>query len=331
MNMHQNKTYQHQENVYPLIPEGDFYFQKGVEAFQKRNFEGAIKWLRKAIEMVPADPLYQCQMSIIYTEIGAYHTANQLLTKVLESSGSDYTDCYYLLANNYAHLGLLNDAKKYANSYLEKEPDGEFHEAAEQLIEMVDIDIDDDWLTDEEDEFLIYQETVFYHLENDDWDKALPLLEEMTTLFPGHPLVSHDYSQALFYSGYQDEAVTMETDKLEQDPNSLYSHINLAIFSYELGNITKYESHIQALKNVYPLHEQLRLRIAITFAQTEMYQEAYSRFRGLAKSTAKNYLSYYKYYSISAYRIGEPSKALSLWEEGCKRHPGLSKQDGPWV
>lgn len=326
----ENKTNQ-QENVFPLIPEGDFYFKKGVEAFQKRNFEGAIKWLRKAIEMEPEDPLYQCQMSVIYTEIGAFHTANQLLTKVLQSSGNDYTDCYYLLANNYAHLGLLNDAKKFANSYLDKEPDGEFHEAAENLIEMVDIDEDDEWLNDGEDDLLIYQETVFYHMENCEWDKALPLLKEMITLFPDYPLVKHDYTQALFFSGFQDEAVKMETEHLEQEPNSLHSRINLAIFSYELGNITEYETHIQALENVYPLHEQLRLRIAITFARTGRYREASTRFRRLAKSTIKNYLSYYKYYSITSYRLGEPSKALSLWEEGCKRHPGLSNQDGPWV
>ncbi|WP_077328013.1 tetratricopeptide repeat protein [Virgibacillus siamensis] len=331
MHQSENKKDQQHENVFPLIPEGDFYFQKGVEAFQKRNFEGAIKWLRKAIEMAPEDPLYQCQMSVIYTEIGAYHAANQLLTKVLQFSGDDCIDCYYLLANNYAHLGLLNDAKKYANSYLDKDPDGEFKEAAESLIEMVDIDEEDDeWFTDEEDELLIYQETVFYHIEKCEWEKALTLLDEMKTLFPGHPLIKHDYTQALFFSGYQDDAIKMEMELLEEDPNSLNSHINMAIFSYESGNITQYETHIQTLRNVYPLHEQLQLRVAITFARTGLYQEAYDRFRKLAKGTSKNHLSFYKYYSIAAYKLGEPSKALSLWEEGCRRHPDLSKQDGPW-
>ena len=112
-----NKAKEKSNNIIPFIPEGDFYFTKGVEAFQNRKFNIAVKWMKKAIEAKPNDPLYQCQMSVIYTEIGAYHAANQLLTNVLQST--EYTDCYYLIANNYAHLGLLNDAEKYVNLYLE--------------------------------------------------------------------------------------------------------------------------------------------------------------------------------------------------------------------
>ncbi|WP_347834692.1 hypothetical protein [Gracilibacillus sp. JCM 18860] len=79
-----NKT---KENVIPFIPEGDFYFSKGVEAYQKRKFELSIKWFQKALSEKPNHPLYQCQLSIVYTEIGSYHLANQLLTDVLAKHG----------------------------------------------------------------------------------------------------------------------------------------------------------------------------------------------------------------------------------------------------
>ncbi len=327
-----NKADGEQNNVIPFIPEGDFYFTKGVEAFQKRKFEASIKWLKKAIEMTPKDPLYQCQLSIIYTEVGAYHAANQLLTKVMQSSGEQYADCYYLLANNYAHLGLLNDAKKYAKSYLDKEPDGDFCEEAEQLLDVIDFDEDegDDWELEEEDELLIYQETVFHHMEKMEWDKALPLLEEMITLFPEHKLTKHDYTHVLFFSGYKDDAIEMELDILMEQPHSLHSHLNLAVFYYELEKTKEYETHIQALLNVYPIHEQQKLRVAVTLARTDVYYEAYARFRNLSKGLVKNHVSYYKWYSIAAYNLGEPSKANSLWEEGCKKHKSLSKEERPW-
>lgn len=325
-----NKNVNKLNNVFPFIPEGEFYFTKGIEAFQKKKFDVAVKWMKKAIEETPKDPMYQCQLSIVYTEIGAYHAANQLLTKVLQSTGDQYVDCYYLLANNYAHLGLLNDAKKYAESYLNCEPDGDFHEEASSLLEMLDIDeIDeDDWDMEVEDELLIYQETVFHHMENMEWGKVLPILEEMITLFPEHKMIKHDYTQALFFSGHQDDAITMELDALKEDPNELCSHTNLAIFYFECGN-EDYEQHIQALLNVYSIHEQQKLKIATTLARTEFYQESYKRFRALSKGMLKGHPSYYRWYSITSFHMGETEKAKQLWDEGCKRHPSLAKEVHP--
>ncbi|WP_017797658.1 tetratricopeptide repeat protein [Oceanobacillus kimchii] len=314
--------------VIPFIPEGDFYYTKGVEAFKKRKFDIAIKWMKKAMEQKPKDPLYKCQLSIIYTEVGSYHKANQLLTEVLQSS--DYIDCYYLIANNYAHLGLLYDARKYAQFYLDKEPDGDFSEDANRLLELIQIDEDiDDLDLEDEDELLIYQETAFYHMENSEWTKAIPIIEEMIDLFPDHILAKHDYAQAIFYTGKQNEAIKIEKDILEEDPNSLYSHMNLALFYYEQKN-PAYEKHIQALLNIYPIHVQQKLRVAVTLARTGNSEEAYNRFKQLAKEPVKTHLSYYKWYSICAYNCGDPGKALDIWEEGCKKHPRLSDEEGPW-
>nr|GGG67107.1 hypothetical protein GCM10011398_08540 [Virgibacillus oceani] len=328
--MENNTENSKQNNVFPFIPEGDFYFTKGVEAFQKRKFDISLKWLRKAIEATPKDPLYQCQMSIVYTEIGAFHAANQLLNQVLQTTGDKYTDCYYLLANNYAHLGLLNDAKKYAKSYLDKEPKGDFSEEAESLLYLIDIDEDDEeWELEEEDELLVYQETVFHHMENMEWEQALPLLEEMITLFPDHKLTKHDYTHALFFSGQQSDAIQMELDILEMEPNSLYSHTNLALFYYESNN-EEYKKHIDGLLNVYPIHEHQKLRVAVSLARTNFYQEAYQRFRSLAKGIVKGHPSYYRWYSSTAYHVGKQEFANKLWEEGCKRHPKLSNEQKPW-
>ncbi|WP_042142718.1 lipopolysaccharide assembly protein LapB [Paucisalibacillus sp. EB02] len=320
-------------NVIPFIPTGDFYFAKGVEAFRKRKFDIALKWLTKAVDTAPDNPLYQCQMSIIYTETGAFHKANQILTNVLQATGDQYVDCYYLLANNYAHLGLLNDAKKFAVSYLDKEPDGDFSDDAKTLLDLIEIDDDfdgEDWELEEEDELLVYQETVFHHLENKEWDKALALLEEMILIFPDHKIAHHEYTYALFFSGRQEEAIEKELELLKDDPNNLYSHTNLAVFYYETNATKEYETHIRALLNIYPIHEQQKLRVAVTLARTGFLKEAYPRFRMLDKAIVKSHISYYRWFSMTAYRLGEPSKALSLWEEGCRRHPNLSDEQGPW-
>ncbi|MUK89105.1 hypothetical protein GMD78_12040 [Ornithinibacillus sp. L9] len=334
-NVKDKETGQNPNNLIPFIPEGDFYFTKGVEAFRKRKFEIALKWMNKAVEAVPKDPLYQCQMSIIYTEIGSYHKANQILTNVLQSSGDQYVDCYYLLANNYAHLGLLNDAKKYAISYLDMEPEGDFSEEAKGLLQLIDFDEEDDddgdWgpSIDDEDELLIYQETAFYHLENKEWDKALLVLEEMTVQFPEHKTAKHEYAHALFFNGEREKAIQMEQELLHEEPNNLYSHTNLATFYYE-ANREEYKNHVGALLNVYPIHEQQKLRIAVTFARTSNYEEAYGRFRLLNKGIVKSHVSYYRWYCLAAYQVGAIEKAEVLWKEGCKKHTILSTEIEPW-
>lgn len=319
------------KNVIPFIPEGDFYFSKGIEAFRKKKYNIAIKWLQKAIEASPHDALYKCQMSIIYTETGEYKKASELLKVVLDTPGEEYTDCYYLLANNYAHLGSLHDAKYYAESYLEKDPDGDFKEEADWLLEVIDTEVDEldeDW--PEEEELLVYQQAVFQHMENREWEKAKPLLEDMLTLFPAHSQTMHDYAQALFYSGEKEKAIQMELNELEKKPFVLTSHINLAIFYYSTHSMQEYDTHIQTLLNVYPIYEEQKLRIAIALAKTKKFKEAVERFRTLSKGRMKSHLSYYKWYSVAASQIGQFEKAETLKNEGSKIHPNLQRELDAW-
>ncbi|WP_181397429.1 tetratricopeptide repeat protein [Gracilibacillus dipsosauri] len=325
-----NKT---KENVIPFIPEGDFYFSKGVEAYQKRKFELSIKWFQKALSEKPNHPLYQCQLSIVYTEIGSYHLANQLLTDVLAKHGEDYMDCYYLIANNYAHLGLLQDATKYAELYVEKAPDGEFAEEAIGLLNVLDFDEEeeeDEWALEEEDDVLIYQETAFYHLERQEWQEAIALLEEMITLFPEFTQARHEYHYALFFAGEREEAIALEEKYLKEHPDSLFSYMNLAVFYYHENEVKMLKHIISLLDHTFPIHEQQKLRMATTFAQIGLYGKALDRFKQLNKGKLRGHPSYYRWYSTCYYFLGDEKKAEDLWREGCKEHNILLEQSPPW-
>lgn len=317
-------------NVIPFVPEGDFYFSHGVKAFKKRKFDNALKWIQRAVEKSPDDPLYQCQMSIIYTEIGLFHKANEVLTNVLKTANEQYSDCFYLLANNYAHLGLLSDARKYAETYLEQEPDGDFADEAEELLEIIDLEEQDDWLLDDEDELIIYQETAFFYMETMNWKKALPILEEMLLLFPDHQQAKHDYAQALFFLGEKEAAYQVEWAELEKNPSSLNSVTNLVLFYYIDKRQSEYESLIRALLNIYPMHDHQKLRLATVLGRTGYYETAYNRFRMINKEAVKGHLSYYRWYSYTLYHLGKKDKALTIWKEGCKKHPMMLKEVHPW-
>lgn len=319
-------------NLVPFIPDGDFYFTKGVEAFRKTKFQSAIKWLQRALELSPKDPLYQCQLSVVYTEIGFFHSANELLMDVLDRNRDKYPDCYYLLANNYAHLGLLNEAKKHASFYLEMEPDGDFADEAEALLELLDIDEEDeDWDLDNEDELLVSQEAIFRHMEYMEWELALPLIEEMMENFPEQPLAKHDYALALFGTGEREKALEFELQLLEENADEILSHLNLAVFYHELGDREKSEQFTKQLLNVYPMHEQQKLRIAVVLAKTGHDEAACSRFRQLQRSEVRNHPSFYRWFSRSVYMLGDHETAERLWTEGCRKHSSLMREAKPWV
>lgn len=330
-----SNPYQIEGNIIPFIPEGDFYFSKGVEAFQKRKFDLSLKWFKKAIAEKPDNPLYKCQTSIVYTEIGSYHLANQLLTKVLSTHGEDYVDCYYLLANNYAHLGLLQEAMKYAELYVERAPDGEFTEEAQSLLEILDFDEeeeddDDEWALEEEDDVLIYQETAFYHLEREEWEEAIAVLEDMIALFPEFSQARHEYHYALFFVGEREEAIEKEEKYLKDHPDALFSCMNLAIFYAHETDKEKLKYYTEMLDNIYPIHEQQKLRIAVTLTQIGLYEKALLRFKMLHKSKLKGHPSYYRWYSTCQYFLGMEETAQRLWDEGCRQHNILAIQTPPW-
>jgi|GEM_PF-1530096 len=315
----------------PFIPDGDFYFTKGVEAFRKTKFQSAIKWLRRALEITPKNPLYQCQLSVVYTEIGFYHSANELLMEVLESNRDEYPDSYYLLANNYAHLGLLNEAKKYALNYLAAEPEGDFAEEADTLLELIDIDDEDgDWELEDEDELLVTQETIFHHMEYMEWELAMPMLKQMMSRFPDQPLTRHDYAQALFHTGKQEEAIQLENELLKDDVNSIYSYMNLAVFHYERDDFEASEACIANVLNVYPMHEQQKLRIAVALARTGHEKEACARFQKLERSPVRNHPSFFRWYSRSCYAAGQKEKAEKMWKDACQQHAILKLEQAPW-
>ncbi|SES70059.1 Tetratricopeptide repeat-containing protein [Salinibacillus kushneri] len=320
-----------QLNVIPFLLEGEFYFSLGVKAFRKHEFEKAEKWLKRAIELEPDNPLYPSQLSVLYTEIKAYDQANQMLTKVLEDFGDSYVDCYYLIANNYAHLGLFQDAKKNIETYLQNAPHGEFANEAKELLNLLKIYNDDleedgdEWIFDEEDELLTYQESAFYYLEHQDWDQALPILEHMIARYPDYVVAQHDFAWALFFSGEYKRALEIEKEAYEENPNSIHSIVNLAIFYAEMGEQEQSNQYIEWLENVYPIHDQQRLKIAAAFAHTKHYKLAYERFKHLPKNNLQNHLSYYKWYSIVLYKVEMYSKAVEIWKEGCSRHPYLKE------
>ena len=47
------------------------------------------------------------------------------------------TECYYYMANNWAHMGDFDQAEQYALLYKQEDPEGAFVEDAEELLDFI--------------------------------------------------------------------------------------------------------------------------------------------------------------------------------------------------
>src|SRR5690625_467183 len=325
--MHTPRT--NANNIIHYRNDSDFYFSYGVKAFKGKRFDRAEKWLKRAIEASPNNALYLCQLSVLYTELGQFHKANDLLQHAVHVQGDAYPDSYYLLANNFAHLGLFDESKKHAEHYLKLEPQGDFNEEMLELLELLDHVSsleDDDEFDFDDDELIIYQETAFYYLEREKWDEAIQILEELILLFPEYLPAKHEYAFALFEKGDQREALELELASFNNDPTSIHSRLNLIYFYNQLKDETSVNALFDTLRNVYPSYFELKLKMAITFAKIGKLDEALYRFRLIGKNRPKQYASYYFWYTNTLVKCGFEDEANELWQEGTRRHPFLKEK-----
>lgn len=90
---------------------------------QRDRFEDAHKYLRRASELSPDDPMILMQFGVLVMEEGRFEEAHELLMVAHDLAPSEAEIIFYL-AEVHAHLGMLRDAKKYAEKYTLLAPDG---------------------------------------------------------------------------------------------------------------------------------------------------------------------------------------------------------------
>ena len=106
--------------IIPFIQSGDYYFDKGLNAYRRRDLYKAKKYLERAVHLDADEAVFVCQLAVVLAELGEYQASNELFLKIIHELDPEMNECFYFLANNYAHLGLFREALNYAQTYLTK-------------------------------------------------------------------------------------------------------------------------------------------------------------------------------------------------------------------
>jgi Flp pilus assembly protein TadD len=313
-----------------FLPTGEYYFTKGLKAFGRRDFSRAKKYLQRALQLEPGEPMITCQLAIVLTEIGEFEQSNRLLHQILEELDEEMLECHYFLANNYAHLGLFKDAYHHANLYKQLEPDGEFSGDTDELIELLtfESDILEEELY-EQDDLIIKQEQARELLESGYFPKAIEVLEEVVEGYPEYWSAYNNLALAYFYLGDAERAYEILKDVLQKNPGNLHAICNQAVFAFYQNNLSQLENLKAILAKINPMSAEHQYKLGATFALIEEHELGHFWLRKLYKKGFDGDGAFYYWLSFTAHHSGHESFAKSIWKIVLELSPDKEGHE-PW-
>ncbi|WP_409302665.1 tetratricopeptide repeat protein [Peribacillus sp. SCS-155] len=319
-----------QAKILSFHPTGEYYFSKGLKLYHRRDLYKAKKYLERALELEPTEPMIACQLAITCTEIGEYDYSNLLLENILDVLDPYMTECHYFLANNYAHLGMFKEAFRHANQYLDKEEDGEFSEDAEDLLDLITFEADETEESLEQQDGLIFkQEKAREYLEAGDFHKAIEVLKETIEEHPDFWSAYNNLALAYFYLGKTEEAFSTLDVVLEKNLGNLHALCNRLVFHHYLNNEDQVEDLVKLLDKIRPMLQEHRFKLGATFGLTGRHELAYKWLKQLQKQGFQGDGSFYYWLANSAFHLGYKRTAEQAWKKVIEFSPEKEGRE-PW-
>ena len=316
--------------ILSFIPTGEYYFTKGLKAYRQRNLKKAKKYLSRAFELEPLEPVIACQLAIVETELGNYEESNRLLSIIANDLDPFMNEVHYFLANNYAYMGMFQEAFKHATEYLKKDPNGEFSEDAEDLLEVIEMDAEEagDALT-VQDELISLQEEARNLLEAGQFEAAIDVLKKIIDHYPEFWAAYNNLSLAYYYLGKKEQAFEVIDNVLEKNPGNLHALCNAAVFMHYGQKEEELQKIISTLQKVRPVLMEHQYKLGSTFALVGRYEESYFWLKNLYKKGFDGDVNFYYWLSFAAYHTGHLKTAHAAWEQVLQMAPEKEGLE-PW-
>lgn len=294
------------KKIISFIPDGEFYYKKAIKAMQIERFQDAHKYLKRATELSPDDPLILMQLGVLMMEEGRFDEALEILQEAYMLD-QEVPEIVFYLAEIHAHLGLLIEAKAYAEKYLKMEVAGSFQDDAEEIIDFVNqFDMAD---TEEDSEVFILQEKARHHMESGEFKDAVIILENIISDYPELWASYNNLALAYFYLGKIQQAYDILDDVLEKNEGNLHALCNLAVFYYYEEKNEELQQLLEMLTKFKPYLIEHRYKLSATFSLIGKHEEAFQLFHQMEKQGFDGDAGFYFWYAHSAYFTGHQAIA----------------------
>ncbi|MEK3980599.1 tetratricopeptide repeat protein [Psychrobacillus sp. FSL K6-2836] len=318
------------ENIISFLPTGEYYYKKALDELQKDQYEKAHKYLKRAAELSPNDPMILLQYAILQMEIDNFELAHELLRSA-HAIDQNESEIVFFLAEVNAHLGNFVEANKFAQMYLEMDIQGEY---TEEAMEIVDFTEQEDVVSLQVDtpsgEALFLQEKSRRLMEQGKFAEAVELLESIVVDHPDFWAAFNNLALAYFYIGEEEQAKALLHDVLNENRGNIHALCNLAVIHYYEKNEEELEEIVELLAKINPYFVEHRYKLGATFALIGKYEQAFKWLRSLQRKGFEGDPGFYFWLSHSAYFSGHEEVAKNAWKALLKLDPEKAGFE-PWL
>ncbi len=328
--MNKKKKKQTKENIISFLPTGEYYYKKALDELQKEEYEKANKYLKRASDLSPDDPLILLQYAILQMEMEKFDFAYELLRSA-HALDPNEGDIIFFLAEVNAHLGNFVEANRYAKLYIEKDINGEY---IEEAMEIIDFTESEELLSLQMDtpssDALFMQEKARRLMETGKFSEAIELLENLITDHPDFWAAFNNLALAYFYVGEEEQAKALLHQVLRENKANIHALCNLAVIHYYEKNTEELEEITAFLEKVNPYFIEQRYKLGATFALIGKYEQAFKWLRSLQRKGFEADPGFYFWLSHSAYFAGHEEITKNAWNQLLKLDPEKAGFE-PWL
>jgi tetratricopeptide (TPR) repeat protein len=299
--------------VISFLPNGAYYFEKGMTAYQRGDLQRAKKFVERAMVFNPNEPDYICQLAAILAELEQFDQSNRLLKKVVFELDPSVVECFFFMANNYAYLGRYEEAFREVKRYMSLEPNGPFAEEAQELHRLLVFETGTELI--EEEAYLSDHEKGRQALEQGEYKKAIYYFQKVIKEKPTFWAAQNNLAIAYYSSGKHEEGLKQLERILEKDPGNIHALCNMATFYFQIGDEEGLNGLVPILNSLYPLYPETRSKLGATYFFLGMYEKAYHWLESAERTGIFEDQSFYYWLAVTCYKLGLNDRALKAWEK----------------
>lgn len=312
-NLEKKRQKEKTNNVVTFIPNGEYYFNKALKAIDKDQMDKAYKYMKRAAELSPDDAHVLMQFGILEMEAQNFEKAYELIHTAysLEPSEAEHV---FFLAEISGCIGLMRDAQKYAEMYLQMEPDGMYVQEAEDILEFVQFEENEvEFLDDDESQKLIAQEKARRLMEDGNFPEAIEVLEQIIETYPDLWPAYNNLALAYFYVGETEQSRALLHNVLRENHGNLHALCNLTVVAYYEKNEEELQALLEILKKINPYDWENRYKLGATLALVGQYELAYKWLQSMKKRGFTGDAGFYFWLAQSAYFSGREEEGKAAW------------------
>lgn len=293
----------------------EFYFDRGYKYIQKGKLQTALRYMEKAVNLKPYDSFIQFNYAGLLAELGYIDRSTEVLINIVKNLDPDYLECYFGLGCNYLQMQKIKKSSEYFKLYLEKDPDGEFADEAEELLEMLTMIKDANNNLDDEELEKIYkiEEEAIEHLEKREYEKATQKFEMVVQMLPNAVPARNNLSLSYYYLGHLDKAIELAREVLAYEEKNVHANCNLAIFYNKQGITGWVEKQLRIIGKIRTENEDYLYKIGDTYGSLGKHADAYRIFKKLLTVNPNNPI-YVHFAAVAAYNSRKYKDSIKLWE-----------------